>query len=288
MTHSGGGCCVKKISFLGTVAGLMIGSGLALVGFQRHIHSQAMGSQQATHHSAVLPSRSTQEDTSPAPHSTKPREKNRASSSKRNPSTAPFPRSRTRTVTLSVSTITPLFGTNPVSFRYPSQVTVRVPRNWASQIQAVGTDGYIFLIPKGWTGSSAEGTDGSKSVNLHPAGTSLHHGIGISLETAGACVGCAWSEAYPYFSWIRQRYQGMWGYADHAATIPGYHAAPNLRFYQYKGRGRAVNGIAYAPLIRNPESTVLFRRVQTSLPSGEHGLATLMLNYLLPQITQSS
>lgn len=195
-----------------------------------------------------------------------------------------------QTVTLPVSIITPTFGGSATAFSYPTHITVTVPVAWAPQIQAVGAVGFVAIVPKGWTGQAAEGADGSRSVTLYPQGGLAHHGPRLTIETAGACEGCAWAEAYPYFSWVQQHYQSSWGFVDNAAPIPGYVAGPNLRFYTAPTtpNGYHVTGIAYAPFITQPKSFILFRRAQVVLPPGEHSLASVMLNELLSQIEGSA
>lgn len=194
------------------------------------------------------------------------------------------------TVTLPISIITPTFGGSATAFSYPATVTVTAPIAWASQLQAVGAVGFVAIVPKGWTGQALLAADGSRGVALYPAGGSASHGPRLTIETAANCEGCAWTEAYPYFSWVQQHFQSSWGYADHATPIPGYAASPDMRFYTAPDtpNGYHVSGIAYAPFIVNPQGLVLFRKAQVVLPPGEHSLASVMLNELLSQIEGST
>lgn len=184
--------------------------------------------------------------------------------------------------------MTPSFGGGAATFHYPSTITLTAPVQWASQIQAVGVLGFVIITPKGWSGTAQEGADGSKSVALYPPGGSAHYGPRITLQTTGACVGCAWFGAAPYFSWVREHFaRANWG-TYHGPVIPGFKLAVDLRVYRASNTqaGYHVNGVAYAPFIANGSGhqEVMFRQAQTILPPGEHSLATLILNNLLPQL----
>lgn len=225
---------------------------------------------------------------SPSPKVTPTRAVSSSSSSSQS-SKASNPAATNETVTLPVSIISPTFGASAVRFSYPPTVTVTAPVSWASQIQAVGAVGFVVITPKGWTGQASEGADGSRSVALYPPTGSAKHGFRITIQTASACVGCAWYGAAPYFSWVRQHFSSAgWGTYT-GPVIPGYAASSDLSYYQAPNTstGLHVNGIAYAPFILNPQATVLFRQAETVLPRGEHGLATLVLNQLLNQLVGS-
>ena len=61
-----------------------------------------------------------------------------------------------------------------------------------------------------------------------------------------------------------------------------------LHDYQFVSTrtGLHVNGVAYAPFIQNPTGQnlpILFRNAQTIFPSGQHALATVILNNLEEQ-----
>ncbi|PSR24869.1 MAG: hypothetical protein C7B47_13770 [Sulfobacillus thermosulfidooxidans] len=201
-------------------------------------------------------------------------------------SSSPVP--STQTVTLPVAIITPSFGGGVVTFHYPAAVTVTAPVQWASQLQALGALGFVILTPKGWSGTAQEGADGSKRIVLYPPGGSAQFGPRILLNTSGGCVGCAWYQAAPYFSWVRQHFASAgWG-TYQGPVISGYPLAADLRAYRAPNTqtGYHVNGIVYAPFIENPNGNdqVLFRQAETILPPGEHSLATVILNNLLPQL----
>ncbi len=193
------------------------------------------------------------------------------------------------TVSLPVSVLTPTFGGGQVAFHYPTSLTVTVPVEWASRLQAIGTVGFVVIVPKGWTGTALEGADGSRSIALYPSGGSSTHGPRLTILTASQCVGCAWSEAAPYFAWVRQHYASAgWGTYS-GPTVSGYAASPDLRYYESSTpSGLRANGVAFAPFVLNAQSRVLFRQSQIVLAPGEHGLATLILNNLLGQLTSGA
>ena len=199
--------------------------------------------------------------------------------------------STTSTVTLPVRVIPTSFGGPPSHFQYPASITVTVPKQYASKIQAVGGANFVIISPKGWQGTASEGTDGSRSVILYPPGGSPQPGgPRILVQTAGGCTGCAWSEAAPYFSWVRQyanQYQES-TMIQGVTPVATYHQSSILHDYQFviTRTGLHVNGVAYAPFIQNPTGQnlpTLFRNAQTIFPSGQHALATVILNNLEQQ-----
>ncbi len=205
--------------------------------------------------------------------------------------------STTSTVTLPVTVIPTSFGGSPSYFQYPSSITVTVPAQYATQMQAVGGANFVVISPKGWQGVAAEGADGSRSIILYPPGGSPQPGgPRILVQTAGGCVGCAWSEAAPYFAWVRQyanQYQES-TMIQGATPVTTYHQSSILHDYQFVSTrtGLHVNGVAYAPFIQNPNGTnsptPLFRNAQTIFPAGQHTLATVILNNVEQQFAQNN
>ena len=204
--------------------------------------------------------------------------------------------STTSTVTLPVTVIPTSFGGSPSYFQYPSSITVTVPKQYASKIQAVGGANFVIISPKGWQGTASEGADGSRSVILYPPGGSPQPGgPRIIVQTAGGCTGCAWSEAAPYFSWVRQyanRYQES-TMIQGVTPVATYHQSSILHDYQFVSTrtGLHVNGVAYAPFIQNPAGQnlpTLFRNAQTIFPVGQHALATVILNNIEQQFVQNN
>lgn len=198
------------------------------------------------------------------------------------------PSANQQKVTLPVGIISPTFGAGAVAFHYPSTVTVMAPVAWATQIQAVGAAGFLVITRKGWTGQALVAADGSRQIVLYPSGGSAHRGPRVTVTTASACVGCAWEEAAPYFSWVRQHVKAAQGISYTGPIVRGYAVSAALRDYHAPDSrsGLRVNGVAYAPFIlkaKGSGSTVLFRKAQTVLPPGEHALSTLILNELTNQ-----
>ncbi len=199
--------------------------------------------------------------------------------------------STTSTVTLPVTVIPTSFGGSQSYFQYPASITVSVPKQYASQIQAIGGANFVVISPKGWQGTASEGADGSRSVILYPPGGSPQPGgPRILVQTAGGCIGCAWSAAAPYFSWVRQyanQYQES-TMIQGVTPVETYHQSSILHDYQFVSTrtGLHVNGVAYAPFIQNPTGQnlqTLFRNAQTIFPAGQHALATVILNNLEQQ-----
>ena len=182
-------------------------------------------------------------------------------------SSIPAPRhtvSLTSTVTLPLTIIPTSFGGSPSYFHYSSSITVTVPTQYASQIQAVGGADFVIISPKGWQGIASEGADGSRRVTLFPPrGSPQPGGPRILVRTDGGCVGCAWASAAPYSAWVRAHVsQAGYPFVLHdlypAAT---YHQSATLHDYAFTSTrtGLHVNGIAYAPFIIHPQGTIYFR-----------------------------
>lgn len=204
--------------------------------------------------------------------------------------------STTSAVTLPVTVIPTSFGGSASYFQYPASITVSVPNQYASQIQAIGGANFVVISPKGWQGTASEGADGSRSVILYPPGGSPQPGgPRILVQTVGGCIGCAWSAAAPYFAWVRQyanQYQES-TMIQGVTPVTTYHQSSILHDYQFVSTrtGLHVNGVAYAPFIQNPTGQnlpTLFRNAQTIFPAGQHALATVILNNIEQQFVQNN
>jgi hypothetical protein len=204
---------------------------------------------------------------------------------------APANGSFSTTVTLAVRII-PTSGPGAQSrYPYPAELTITVPRAYASSLEAIGAAGFVIVAPKGWQGTAEEYQDGSRRVILFPPnGSPQPGGPRIVVQTDGGCLGCAWTSAAPYFAWVREhaKQAGFPFILRDLKPVATYHQSPVLHDYAFisSRTGLHVNGVAYAPFITNPHGYVFFREAQTIFPAGEHPLATIILNNLEAQFLQ--
>lgn len=191
-------------------------------------------------------------------------------------------------ITLRVVPKQPIFGDNtPEHFRYPQSVTVPFHPPWTNHLEAVGADGWIILAPQGWQTYAIIAANGSRTVTLFAPGGSQASGPHLTVYSTTSSGG-AWYGAAPYFQWVRDHFRQSGWPPYTGSIIKGDQPAANLRFFQAPNtpNGLQVNGIAYAPFVGQLHHPLLFRKAETALPVEEHGLATILLNWLLPQITK--
>lgn len=188
------------------------------------------------------------------------------------------------TLTLPVRKLPTVFGVDnhPV---VPRMLTVRIPAQWAKDLGAYWS-GQVFLGPAGWTGNGLIGADGSEAIALHPQGGSASTGPRIVITGSGGCFGCGAQAAASFFQAVRDhwsRYQTIPGPPPPKAQVKSeVYLTPNVLAYQLPNTadGLEVNGVAYSGLI-GQFTGLTFESMQTVLPSAQHGLASIILNYFL-------
>jgi hypothetical protein len=173
---------------------------------------------------------------------------------------------------------------------YPKTVTVVVPTAFAGLVMAYGVSGYVFIVPKGWSGRGSLGEDGSGGATFQAAEGATIPGS-FTLYEDGACLGCADIDAeayFPQYDWFlgpsmgipaEPVRQGIHEFFEHPWLA--YYSAPNTK------SGLQVNGIAYegTTLAYGGASAACqfsnFCRAEVALPAKDHALATAMLNAFL-------
>jgi hypothetical protein len=175
---------------------------------------------------------------------------------------------------------------------YPSTVTVRVPRSWEQDLAAYGVAGVVLLAPKGWVEKSALiAADGGTGATLEASKSAAIPGQ-FAYETSGGGWGNTWSDAAPYFPWVRQD----WKKSNLGFSCPG---RPAGLVEQFKGtqqadyslsrgaearKGLRVTGVAQTSLTpSNPSAEGGFDGLEVALPLKDRGLAKVMLDYFVAE-----
>lgn len=150
----------------------------------------------------------------------------------------------------------------------------------AAQLDAYAYPLGIILVPKGWAPRSAgAGADGSVALVFAPDNSGQSY---LSFSHTGACVGCAYSEASPYFAGARKlaKENDFMFYRESNAiqTVP---LNPWQMAYSVKAPGgNPVDGLAFF----DADGDIGFYDVQISIPAAQHALATALLNqFVLPK-----
>ena len=197
------------------------------------------------------------------------------------------------TLTLPVHVLGTAFGVDGVTLKYPSDVVVGIPQEWVGQLSAYGVAGAVLLAPRGWTESDALiAADGSSRVTLHSTSSSAIKGM-VYFEQTSASVGSAWDESARYFPWVQDHWSES-GFPGPAPSLePGltehFDQGQQLIEYSLHGgvqtqSGLEVNGVAHTGIDPNSLQLTAYPgldRLEVTLPSEDHGLATVILNYYL-------
>lgn len=156
------------------------------------------------------------------------------------------------------------------------QLDMEIKPEIAAQLDAYAYSEGIILVPKNWTIMTAgAGADGSTSLLFAPDKSGQSY---LAFESAGACIGCAYSDASVYFDEARKLAKRedflFYRKSDLIQSVQLNHAE---RGYRIKTEGNPVDGIAYF----DSSSDFPFFDVQISLPATQHPVATAVLNQFI-------
>lgn len=185
------------------------------------------------------------------------------------------------TLTLSVTVLATTYGVPGAPNSYPATVRVSVPTSSAGQLSAYGVGGAVVVAPAGWTGSGQVGADGGVAFTLTPSGSASAAGEQLVFQFDGACVGCTWGDASAYFPGVAEALPSA-GTGSVSSPPPGLttvNLGTGLIGYSLPAAATELqlNGVAYTNLPGSTESPV-FEKLQVTLPTSQHPLATVILN----------
>ena len=134
-----------------------------------------------------------------------------------------------------------------------------------------------LLVPRDWQLARAgQGVDGSQVLVFAPSS-----GPGfLRYVNAGACVGCAQSEAALFFPQAQQdaKDDGFDFYTGADAAITTVPLRTHVLAYEAEKEGQRIDGVVYY----DKDSDMPYWRVDISLPQGERALARAVLNHFVP------
>lgn len=159
---------------------------------------------------------------------------------------------------------------SPRSFKLDREIKPEI----AAQLDAYAYPQGIIFVPKNWSiRSGSAGADGSMVLLFAPDKSGK---IYLSYSSAGACVGCAYSDGSLYFDEARKLAKG-----DEFSFYRKSDLVRSVRLNQFEkgysikiAEGNPVDGIAYF----DESSDLPFFDARISLPSAQHSLATAVLN----------
>ncbi len=153
------------------------------------------------------------------------------------------------------------------------QLDLELKPEIAAQLDAYAYSEGVILVPKNWSILRAgAGADGSTALLFAPDKSGQSY---LSFESAGACIGCAYSNASAYFDEARKlAKQDDFLFYRKSDLIQSVQLGRVEKGYRIKTEGNPVDGIAYF----DSSSDFPFFDVQISLPATQHPLATAVLN----------
>ena len=199
------------------------------------------------------------------------------------------PQANVVNITLPVTVLHTDYGAGPANQTYPyeSSINVSVPQEFSTQLGAYGVADMVIIGPKGWTGSGSVGADGTSGTKLYPIGGSSNS-ANISISTGGACVGCVYDKAAPYFPEARQLDAGMGISSNLVSTPPpgiiSNFINPQLVEYSLPNTtdGMEVNGVAnFVKGTQEMPNQPYSINFQITLPLQQHNLTQELLNIFI-------
>lgn len=170
------------------------------------------------------------------------------------------------------------FATPPLTAA-DMRVQGSVSADTAGALAAYQTNVGWLLVPRGWRVTrAAVGVDNSSVYAFKaPSGA----GQIVSQDSGGACVGCAFSLASPFFPEARKQARAMdLGDNDSGTRVRGVRLGKHTMGYQQKGTGgQVLDGIAWY----NGSGDFSAFTYEVTLPPSQHALATAILNWRLPR-----
>lgn len=134
-----------------------------------------------------------------------------------------------------------------------------------------------LLVPRDWQLARARlGANGSEVVEFLPRNG---HGL-LSYVNTSACVGCAQSEAAPFFAEARRDAESndFLFYRGTDVPVKTVRLRPNLVAFSAEKNGQRVDGVVFYD---NSED-IGHWRVEVSLPAAQQSLARPILNRFVP------
>lgn len=184
----------------------------------------------------------------------------------------------TVTVKLRVRVIPTSYGAGPGEHgKYPKRISLKIPAKLKNQISAYGAAHQTLLAPKGWTGTAAQGADGSTDVRLYPHSGYSQDGSYVIYRDDGGCAGCAALDAAPYFPDAKSSAQEFGSYKEKIpAGLEIHRLSPHLVTFGLPGApGITVRGVVFY----SGNSDYDYARVQLALPRPEAALMRFLLRH---------
>ncbi len=153
---------------------------------------------------------------------------------------------------------------------YPN---IKLKPELASQLDAYATPMGMVLIPRGWKPiDAAENFDGRLYIAFAPDTSGQSY---LSIESAGACMGCAYGDASLYFANARKyARENAFSYCRASRAVHSVSLNPTQKAYRIDvTEGNPVNGLAHF----NADDQY-FYDVRISVPAAQHALASVILN----------
>lgn len=170
------------------------------------------------------------------------------------------------------------YGAGKGDHKYPKTISLKIPGTLKDAVSVYGAAGRIWLAPKGWDGTAAQGADGSTVVELRSHRGSSQAGSYVVYTDAGGCAGCAVVDAARYFPDAKGQAHVLFGdLAEKAPAELNIHRISTrlVTFRFVDTTGATVRGVAFY----SGNSDYSFAQMTVVLPRSDAALMRFLLQY---------
>ena len=181
-------------------------------------------------------------------------------------------------VKLQVRVVPTSYGAGGSDHKYPQAISLKIPKLLKNAISAYGAADRVWLAPKGWDGTAAQGADGSTDVEIRPHLDRPQAGSHVVYKDAGGCAGCAILGAARYFPDAKEQAQTL--FPEMATKTPAglkiQRISPHLVAFSFVDTaGAAVRGMAFY----SGNSDYHFAQMTVVLPRSDAVVMRFLLQY---------
>lgn len=179
---------------------------------------------------------------------------------------------------LRVRVVPTSYGAGESDRKYPQAISLKIPKSLKDAMSACGAADRIWLAPKSWDGTAAQGADGSTDVEFRPHVGRAQAGSYVVYENAGGCAGCAVVNAARYFPDAKRQAQAL--FPEVAKKTPAgrkfNRISPHLVTFSFLDTaGATVRGVAFY----SGNYDYQFAQMSVVLPRSDAALMRFLLQY---------
>lgn len=179
---------------------------------------------------------------------------------------------------LQVRVVPTSYGAGGSDHKYPQAISLKIPKSLKDAISAYGAADRVWLAPKSWGGTAAQGADGSTDVEIRPHLDRSQAGSYVVYKDAGGCAGCAILDAARYFPDAKGQAQTL--FPEMAKKTPAglkiQRISPHLVTFSFVDTaGATVRGVAFY----SGNSDYHFAQMTVVLPRSDDVITRFLLRH---------